>query len=81
LRAAAPTARVLVLLIRCGLTSPPLRDLVSGILLLLGRRSATTLLLISALALFAATLLLAAAMLVVLVHQLSLVGPEAYVES
>jgi hypothetical protein len=76
LRAAAPTARVLILLIRCGLTSPLLLALISGVLFLLCRRAATTLLLISALALFASTLLLAAALLVVLVHQFSLVGPE-----
>jgi len=80
LRAAAPTARVLILLIRCGLTSPPLPALVYGVLFLLCRRAATTLLLISTLALFRRTLLLAAALLVVLVHQFSLAGPEAHVE-
>jgi hypothetical protein len=77
LRAAAPAARVLILLIRCALTSPLLLAPISEVLLLLCRRAATTLLLlISALALFAFTLLLAAALLVVLVHQFSLVGPE-----
>jgi len=69
LRAAAPTARVLILLIRCGLTRPLLSALVSGVLFLLCRRAATTLLLISA-------LVLAAALLVVLVHQFSLAARQ-----